>query len=190
MIDRDDFIRQYYSLARWRAQNAAGLSEDERVSAAHDGLLHALRKYRHNGGKSAANWVCYCVDCYVCRARTRSNKIKRRISRYTQSLEAIDAAGEDGDRPLAERLPADTPTPLQNMIRIDRISEINTVIKNLPPRDKYILQQHYGLNSTAAAKTQLEIAKKLGVSSSAVSASIQRIYRHLKETIQNREITQ
>lgn len=186
-ISEDEFMRQYYRLARWRAQDAAGLSEDDKASAAHDGLLHARKKYNANGGKSAANWVVYCVDCFLCRTRTRNNKTKRKISRYTHSMEAIDTSGEDCDRPLAERLPADTPTPLQNFIQSEQISELKTAVQNLQPRDYYILTQYYGLNGIADAKTQREIAETLGVSSSAVSAAIQKIYRKLEKTLKNQE---
>jgi RNA polymerase sporulation-specific sigma factor len=154
---------------------------DDLISIGTIGLIKAINTYDDTKGTRLATYAARCIDNEILMS-IRSNKKKRNevylqdpigIDKEGNEISLIDVLGSDADE-ISDKV--------EKKMQIRKLYEkLNGCLKD---REKKIIEMRYGLNNDAS-KTQMEIAKLLGISRSYVSRIEKKALIKLSKELSN-----
>ena len=154
---------------------------DDLISIGTIGLIKAINTYDDTKGTRLATYAARCIDNEILMS-IRSNKKKRNevylqdsigIDKEGNEISLIDVLGSDADE-ISDKV--------EKKMQIRKLYEkLNGCLKD---REKKIIEMRYGLNNDAS-KTQIEIAKLLGISRSYVSRIEKKALIKLSKELSN-----
>ncbi len=154
---------------------------DDLISIGTIGLIKAINTYDETKGTRLATYAARCIDNEILMS-IRSNKKTRNevylqdpigIDKEGNEISLIDVLGTEGDEISDE---------VEEKMQIKKLYEkLNRCLKG---RERQIIELRYGLNN-GAGKTQMEIAKLLGISRSYVSRIEKKALMKLSKELSN-----
>ncbi|TZE83637.1 RNA polymerase sporulation sigma factor SigK [Calorimonas adulescens] len=154
---------------------------DDLISIGTIGLIKAINTYDESKGTRLATYAARCIDNEILMAIRSNKKTKNEV--YLQDPIGVDKEGNEIS--LMDVLGTDgneIDDKVEEKMQIKKLYEkLNKCLKG---REKQIIELRYGLNN-CASKTQMEIAKMLGISRSYVSRIEKKALMKLSKELSN-----
>lgn len=174
LIERN--LRLVVFLSR-RFENT-GINLEDLISIGTIGLIKAVGTYRRDKNIKLATYASRCIEneilMYIRKISNQKNEVSLdepiNMDYDGNELLLSDVLGTDEDMILR---------PLEDDVDLRLLRQ---AVKELPDRDREIVQMRYGLNGYKEL-TQKEVAQKLGISQSYISRLEKRIMQRLKMEI-------
>lgn len=156
---------------------------DDLISVGTIGLIKAINTYELNKGTQLSTYAARCIENEILML-IRLNKKHTGVYSLEESL----GQDKDGNDVKLQDVLGNDIDELSSLVENKLISEqlISLLKANLTEREFKIICMRYGLNSTPAL-TQLEVAKKLGISRSYISRIETKALKDIKEKLKNRD---
>lgn len=156
---------------------------EDLISIGTIGLIKAINSFSSEKNFKISTYASRCIENEVLMHLRATKKIKSEVSMNT-----IIGTDKDGnDMELLETLDSNTKDAIDtiyNKVVAEQVVEY--INKKLPKREKYIMEQRYGLNGLTP-KTQQQIANELGISRSYISRIETKVQNKLKKYIKYEE---
>lgn len=156
---------------------------EDLISIGTIGLIKAINSFSNEKNFKISTYASRCIENEVLMHLRATKKIKSEVSMNT-----IIGTDKDGnDMELLETLDSNTKDAIDtiyNKVVAEQVVEY--INKKLPKREKYIMEQRYGLNGLIP-KTQQQIANELGISRSYISRIETKVQNKLKKYIKYEE---
>ena len=148
-------VRKYYS---------SHPAEEDLVSIGTIGLIKSVDSFNIENGARFATYAAKCIQNEI----LMYFRSQRKLSQEVSINETIDTDRDGNPLTYIDIIKCDDTIAddLDTKIKISRAAEY--IMKNLTKREREIIILRYGLGN-ASAKTQREVADKLGISRSYVS---------------------
>jgi len=141
------------------------------------GFVRAVNKFDASKGLKFSSYVIAVIYNQI-RIYLRDNR-RRFIKKV--SLDEVWRANASGDEiSLIDITPSDSESILEKLIGEEEISDLRNLIKELKPKQQVIT------NSYLKGKTQLEIAKEIGITQSQISRKLKAVIEELKKGMRER----
>lgn len=162
---RDLLIRHNLRLVAHVVKKYSGAGEaDDLISVGSIGLIKGIRTYKSGKGSRLATYAARCIENEIL-MYIRANKKHRCNVSLSESV-GSDKDGNDITLIDVLSVPAETVTErVECDLMMDKVREC---VAELPTRERIIITLRYGMNG-GEPLTQLQVAKKLGISRSYVS---------------------
>ena len=144
-----------------------GSDLDDMISIGSIGLIKGVESYSTEKGTTLATYLARCIENEILMT-LRSNK------RYQNTVYLMDVLATNEESVFHQ---AEMSILRQNLLKIIR--------ERLNEREQKIILMRYGLEENAAPLTQLETAKKLGISRSYISRIETRALDKIKQYIKD-----
>ena len=155
---------------------------DDMISIGSIGLIKGVESYSTEKGTTLATYLARCIENEILMT-LRSNK------RYQNTVYLQNTLGVDGDGneyTLMDVLATNEESVFhQAEMSILRQNLLKIIRERLNEREQKIILMRYGLEENAAPLTQLETAKKLGISRSYISRIETRALDKIKQYIKD-----
>ncbi len=154
---------------------------DDLISVGTIGLIKAINTYELNKGTQLSTYSARCIENEILML-IRLNKKHNGVYSLEESL----GQDKDGNDVTLEDVIGTDIDELANMVENKVLSEklIKILKDNLSEREFKIICMRYGLNNTPAL-TQLEVAKKLGISRSYISRIETKALKDIKDKLKD-----
>ena len=154
---------------------------DDLISVGTIGLIKAIYTYELNKGTQLSTYSARCIENEILML-IRLNKKHNGVYSLEESL----GQDKDGNDVTLEDVIGTDIDELANMVENKVLSEklIKILKDNLSEREFKIICMRYGLNNTPAL-TQLEVAKKLGISRSYISRIETKALKDIKDKLKD-----
>lgn len=159
-----------------------GSELDDMISIGSIGLIKGVESYSTEKGTTLATYLARCIENEILMT-LRSNK------RYQNTVYLNNTLGVDNDGneyTLMDVLATNEESVFQQAeMSILRQNLLKIIRERLNEREQKIILMRYGLEENAAPMTQLETAKKLGISRSYISRIETRALDKIKQYIKD-----
>ncbi len=154
---------------------------DDLISVGTIGLIKAINTYELNKGTQLSTYAARCIENEILML-IRLNKKHNGVYSLEESL----GQDKDGNDITLEDVIGNDIDELANIVENKIISEqLQKILKeNLTEREFKIICMRYGLNNTPSL-TQLEVAKKLGISRSYISRIETKALKDIKDKLKD-----
>lgn len=154
---------------------------DDLISVGTIGLIKAINTYELNKGTQLSTYAARCIENEILML-IRLNKKHNGVYSLEESL----GQDKDGNDITLEDVIGTDIDELSNIVENKIISEqlIKILKENLSEREFKIICMRYGLSNTPAL-TQLEVAKKLGISRSYISRIETKALKDIKSKLKD-----
>lgn len=154
---------------------------DDLISVGTIGLIKAINTYELNKGTQLSTYAARCIENEILML-IRLNKKHNGVYSLEESL----GQDKDGNDITLEDVLGNDIDELANIVENKIISEqLQKILKeNLTEREFKIICMRYGLNNTPSL-TQLEVAKKLGISRSYISRIETKALKDIKDKLKD-----
>lgn len=154
---------------------------DDLISVGTIGLIKAINTYELNKGTQLSTYAARCIENEILML-IRLNKKHNGVYSLEESL----GQDKDGNDITLEDVIGNDIDELANIVENKIISEqLQKILKeNLTEREFKIIYMRYGLNNTPSL-TQLEVAKKLGISRSYISRIETKALKDIKDKLKD-----
>ena len=136
---------------------------DDLISVGSIGLIKGIESFEYGKGSQLATYAAKCIENEIL-MYIRANK-KHRSS--VSLSEPVGTDKEGNEIPLMDILPQREESVFSKVETNLLVEKIVAIIDTLPSREREIVRLRYGIG--ARLHTQIEVAKKLGISRSYVS---------------------
>ena len=174
LIERN--LRLVVFIAR-RFENT-GVNLEDLISIGTIGLIKAIGTYRRDRNIKLATYASRCIEneilMYIRKIANQKNEV---------SLdEPINMDYDGNELLLSDILGTDEDIIMRPLEDDVDLCLLRQAVKDLPERERDIVQMRYGLNGVQEL-TQKEVAQKMGISQSYISRLEKRIMQRLKKEI-------
>ena len=174
LIERN--LRLVVFIAR-RFENT-GVNLEDLISIGTIGLIKAIGTYRRERNIKLATYASRCIEneilMYIRKIANQKNEV---------SLdEPINMDYDGNELLLSDILGTDEDIIMRPLEDDVDLCLLRQAVKDLPERERDIVQMRYGLNGVQEL-TQKEVAQKMGISQSYISRLEKRIMQRLKKEI-------
>jgi RNA polymerase sporulation-specific sigma factor len=181
-------LDRYRSFARAKARiyYVAGGDRDDVVQEGMIGLFKAVRDFDADAGASFRSFADLCVTRQVLTAVKAASRNKHAPLNTSLSLSRAVAGDEDGERSLADVLPAPVQVdPAEQLLSTERIRNLQRHVDEvLSDLEVDVLRLHVDGRSYA------EIAQVVQRQTKAVDNALQRVKRKIEAHLQAREVAE
>ena len=157
---------------------------DDMISAGTIGLIKGIDSFKSEKGSQLSTYCARCIENEIL-------MLIRMTKKHNQVYSLEDSLGEDKDGneiTLEDTVGTETDELAINTENKIIAETIDKILKqNLSNREYQILCMRYGLNNTPAL-TQMEVAKKLGISRSYISRLENKALVTVKDQIKSKDI--
>ena len=156
--------------------------QKEFFSLATDGLLRAIEKFDINKIDS----ICFSTYAFF----HIRNKIIKELESRKRKIPVVNFSEFDEENPIENLLQEEIYDEEDIMIGLDKYEEsqlLDEAMSYLKPVDRKIIQMLYGLKNEEEL-TQIEIARKLGVTKSMISLRVHRSLNLIKTYLESPEV--
>ncbi len=174
LIERN--LRLVVFLSR-RFENT-GVNLEDLISIGTIGLIKAVGTYRRDKNIKLATYASRCIENEILMHIRKIANQKTEVSLD----EPINMDYDGNELLLSDILGTDEDMILRPMEDEVDLYLLRQAVKELPAREREIVQMRYGLNGYQEL-TQKEVAQKLGISQSYISRLEKRIMQRLKKEI-------
>jgi len=152
---------------------------DDLISIGTIGLIKGVETFEYGRGSQLATYVARCIDNEILMYIRANKKRKNDISLG----ESVGTDKDGNEITLMEIIPSDDDkifTRVENAMIIEKIEAF--VKKELPEREREVIEMRYGLNGREAM-TQLEVAARMNISRSYVSRIEKKAIKKISQAI-------
>ena len=174
LIERN--LRLVVFIAR-RFENT-GVNLEDLISIGTIGLIKAVGTYRRDKNIKLATYASRCIENEILMHIRKISNQKTEVSLD----EPINMDYDGNELLLSDILGTDEDMILRPLEDDVDLCLLRQAVKELPERERQIVQLRYGLNGYQEL-TQKEVAQKLGISQSYISRLEKRIMQRLKKEI-------
>lgn len=174
LIERN--LRLVVFIAR-RFENT-GVNLEDLISIGSIGLIKAVDTYRRDKNIKLATYASRCIENEILMYIRKISNQKTEISLD----EPINMDYDGNELLLSDILGTDEDMILRPMEDAVDLMLLRQAVKELPPREREIVQMRFGLDGQKEL-TQKEVAQKMGISQSYISRLEKRIMLKLRKTI-------
>lgn len=156
---------------------------DDLISVGTIGLIKAINTYELNKGSQLSTYASRCIENEILML-IRLNKKHNGVFMLEESL----GQDKDGNEITLQDIIGNDVDELSQNVENKILSEnlIKLLKENLTTREFKILSMRFGLGNTPAL-TQLEVAKKLGISRSYISRIENKALKDIREKIKDKD---
>lgn len=156
---------------------------DDLISVGTIGLIKAINTYELNKGSQLSTYASRCIENEILML-IRLNKKHNGVFMLEESL----GQDKDGNEITLQDIIGNDVDELAQNVENKILSEnlIKLLKENLTTREFKILSMRFGLGNTPAL-TQLEVAKKLGISRSYISRIENKALKDIREKIKDKD---
>lgn len=174
LIERN--LRLVVFIAR-RFENT-GINLEDLISIGTIGLIKAVGTYRRDKNIKLATYASRCIENEILMYIRKISNQKTEVSLD----EPINMDYDGNELLLSDILGTDEDMILRPLEDDVDLRLLRQAVKELPERERQIVQMRYGLNGYKEL-TQKEVAQKMGISQSYISRLEKRIMQRLKKEI-------
>ena len=174
LIERN--LRLVVFIAR-RFENT-GINLEDLISIGTIGLIKAVGTYRRDKNIKLATYASRCIENEILMHIRKISNQKTEVSLD----EPINMDYDGNELLLSDILGTDEDMILRPLEDDVDLCLLRQAVKELPNREREIVQMRYGLNGYKEL-TQKEVAQKMGISQSYISRLEKRIMQRLKKEI-------
>ena len=174
LIERN--LRLVVFIAR-RFENT-GINLEDMISIGTIGLIKAVDTYRPDRNIKLATYASRCIENEILMHIRKISNQKTEVSLD----EPINMDYDGNELLLSDILGTDEDMILRPMEDAVDLLLLRQAVKELPPREKEIVQMRFGLDGVKEL-TQKEVAQKMGISQSYISRLEKRIMLKLRKEI-------
>ena len=174
LIERN--LRLVVFIAR-RFENT-GINLEDLISIGTIGLIKAVGTYRRDKNIKLATYASRCIENEILMYIRKISNQKTEVSLD----EPINLDYDGNELLLSDILGTDEDMILRPLEDDVDLCLLRQAVKELPRREREIVQMRYGLNGYKEL-TQKEVAQKMGISQSYISRLEKRIMQRLKKEI-------
>lgn len=174
LIERN--LRLVVFIAR-RFENT-GINLEDMISIGTIGLIKAVGTYRRDKNIKLATYASRCIENEILMYIRKISNQKAEVSLD----EPINMDYDGNELLLSDILGTDEDMILRPLEDDVDLRLLRQAVKELPDREREIVQMRYGLNGYKEL-TQKEVAQKMGISQSYISRLEKRIMQRLKKEI-------
>ena len=178
---RDKLICHNMRLVAHIAKKYGKNDLDDMISIGSIGLIKGVESYSADKGTTLATYLARCIENEILMT-LRSNK-RYQNTVYLQNTLGVDNDGNEYT--LMDVLAANEDSVFrQAELSILRQNLLKLIREHLNEREQKIILMRYGLEENAVPLTQLQTAKKLGISRSYISRIESRALEKLRQYIE------
>ena len=155
-----------------------GINLEDLISIGTIGLIKAISTYRRDKNIKLATYASRCIENEILMYIRKIANQKTEVSLD----EPINMDYDGNELLLSDILGTDEDMILRPMEDEVDLCLLRKAVKELPERERSIVQMRYGLNGIQEL-TQKEVAQKMGISQSYISRLEKRIMQRLKKEI-------
>ena len=159
-----------------RKYTVPGYGQDDLISIGIIGLIKAVNSYKAGSGTALGTYAARCIENEILMTLRASRKRQGDVS----LSEPIGADGEGNDITYQDILGTEDDALEEEVIRRVTLAKVRSVLHQLPPRERLVLELRYGL-ADGRQHPQREIAQQLGISRSYVSRVEKKAVALLRE---------
>lgn len=159
-----------------RKYTVPGYGQDDLISIGIIGLIKAVNSYKAGSGTALGTYAARCIENEILMTLRASRKRQGDVS----LSEPIGADGEGNDITYQDILGTEDDALEEEVIRRVTLAKVRSVLHQLPPRERLVLELRYGLTD-GRQHPQREIAQQLGISRSYVSRVEKKAVALLRE---------
>lgn len=146
------------------------------------GLVRAAKAYDPSKKVAFSTYGIWCIKNAILHDMRKQNSVHNKANLNTVSLDA--PVNDDGETELALLdMIADKFNLEEYIIKQEEKENLHKAILKLKKKDQMLLLYTYGPEEL----TQLEIAERTGIRQSSVSRSLKRIYKRLRQLMEEME---
>ena len=157
-----------------RKYSVPGYGQDDLISIGVIGLIKAVNSFKAETGAQLGTYAARCIENEILMTLRSSRKRQGDVSLE----EPVGSDAEGNDITFQDILGTDADALEETVIRRVTLEKVRRVLRELPPRERVVLELRYGL-ADGRMHPQHEIAKRLGISRSYVS----RVEKHAIELL-------
>ncbi|MBE5746025.1 MAG: sigma-70 family RNA polymerase sigma factor [Clostridiales bacterium] len=156
---------------------------DDLISVGTIGLIKAINTYELNKGSQLSTYAARCIENEILML-LRVNKKHNGVYSLEESL----GQDKDGNEITLQDIIGNDVDELSQKVESKILSEelLKILKENLSNREYQIICMRFGLNGKPAY-TQLEVAKKLGISRSYISRLENKALKEIRQKLNNKE---
>lgn len=174
LIERN--LRLVVFIAR-RFENT-GINLEDLISIGTIGLIKAISTYRMDKNIKLATYASRCVENEILMYIRKTSSQKAEVSLD----EPINMDYDGNELLLSDILGTEEDMILRPMEDAVDLHILRQAVKELPPREREIIQMRFGLDGCKEL-TQKEVAEKMGISQSYISRLEKRIMQRLRKEL-------
>ena len=178
---RDKLIMHNMRLVAHIAKKYGKNDLDDLISIGSIGLIKGVESYSPEKGTTLATYLARCIENEILMT-LRSNK-RYANTVYLQSKLGVDSDGNEYTLMDVLAIKEDSVFHQAEM-SIMRQNILNVIRQHLSEREQKIILMRYGLEENSVPLTQLQTAKKLGISRSYISRIESRALEKIREYLE------
>ncbi|MBR1972914.1 MAG: RNA polymerase sporulation sigma factor SigE [Oscillospiraceae bacterium] len=159
-----------------RRFESTGINLEDLISIGTIGLIKAISTYRLDKKIKLATYASRCIENEILMYIRKTANQKTEVSLD----EPINMDGDGNELLLSDILGTEEDMILRPLEEDVDLCVLRQALKELPEREREIVQMRYGLNGRKEL-TQKEVAHKMGISQSYISRLEKRIMQRLKK---------
>ena len=159
-----------------RRFESTGINLEDLISIGTIGLIKAISTYRLDKKIKLATYASRCIENEILMYIRKTSNQKTEVSLD----EPINMDGDGNELLLSDILGTEEDMILRPLEEDVDLCVLRQALKELPEREREIVQMRYGLNGRKEL-TQKEVAHKMGISQSYISRLEKRIMQRLKK---------
>jgi len=177
---KQELIERNLRLVVYTAQKFenSGTSIEDLISVGTIGLIKAVSSFKGDKNIKLATYASRCIENEILMHLRKINRIKKEVS----IDDPINTDSEGNELCIADVLGTENDYVSKDVEKDDETKMVRDIIKNLPEREKEIVDLRYGFTN-GEEMTQKEVADKLNISQSYISRIEKKILKRLKKEI-------
>jgi len=162
-----------------RKFDTTGINLEDLISIGTIGLIKAVNTFCCDRNIKLATYASRCIENEILMYLRKTSSHKNEIS----IDEPLNVDWDGNELLLSDVLGSDGDEVGRGVEQEDEFFQLNSFVKNLPVREKQIMEMRFGMNGYEEY-TQKEVADALGISQSYISRLEKRIISKLKKQIE------
>lgn len=154
----------------------SGANIEDLISIGTIGLIKAVNSFKSDKNIKMATYASRCIENEILMYLRKLSKVKKEVS----IDEPINTDSEGNELSISDILCSSSDDIAEDIEYEDETNMVREVLKELPPREKQIVDMRYGFIS-GKEMTQKEVADELNISQSYISRIEKKILYRLKK---------
>ena len=178
---REILIRHNLRLVAHIVKKYSGAGEaDDLISVGSIGLIKGIQTFEYGKGSQLATYAARCIENEILMYIRANKKHRNNVS----LSESVGSDKDGNDITLIDVLSVPAESVLEEVENKVLMEKIRECVGRLPARERTIISLRYGLYG-GVPYTQLEVAKKLGISRSYVSRIEKKVLVKISAELKN-----